>query len=493
MLSQTLSERDQYRWWVLGAVALGTFASVMTHGSVNVALPTIAAHFQTDLPVVQWVVIAETLTISALLLPMGRLSDLVGRKRVYVGGLMIFVAAAAIAGSSNSILLLVLSKVIQGAGAAMTQGTGMAMVTSVFPAEERGKGIGTHMSVVGAGGMAGPVIGGLLVSAFGWRSVFFINIPMGVIAITAAVLIMQQRLFFQERRGTKYDWLGAAMSTGALITFLLLMTNGYRAGWSSPPIVVAMFSFLVLLGAFIWWELRTPAPMLDLRLFTRRVFALGVLAGFVSFLGTSSVRFLMPFYLQGVLGYKPSQIGLIMLPTAITMTIMGPLAGRWSDRFGWRRFNVVGLALSATALYMISRLSVTSSLALVITAMVLQSAGTGLFNSPNNSSIFGAAERNRHGVVSALLNLVRNSANVTSVAVATTIVTATMVSMGSAPDLGNLQESGDTGAMNAFVSGLRLLYLIMGSVLLAGVVASFLKGKGAPLREEPVPVESAEE
>ena len=453
MLSRVLSDSPNYKWWVLAAVGFGTFASVMTHGSVNVALPTIAAHFDTDLPTVQWVVIAEALTISALLLPMGRLSDLVGRKRVYLTGLGIFVGAAALSGFSNSILLLILSKVVQGIGAAMTQGTGMAIVTSVFSENERGKGIGTHMSIVGTGGMAGPVLGGLIVGSLGWRWVFFINIPLGLVAIAGALLIMDRRMFFQERRGTRYDWLGAATSTGALVTFLMLMTNGYRVGWGSPPIVAAMLVFTALIGTFIWWELRSPAPMLDLRLFRRRVFAFGVLASFMSFLGTTSVRYLMPFYLQGVMGLRPSQVGLVMLPTAVTMTIMGPVAGRLSDRYGWRLFNVAGLTLAAIGLYAISRISVTSSLSLVIVATVLQSGGTGLFSSPNATSIFNAAESSKHGVVAALLTLVRNSANVSSVAVATTIVTAVMASMGYGPDLGDVRTAEDTGVLDAFVSG----------------------------------------
>ena len=476
MLSRRLSDSPNYKWWVLAAVGFGTFASVMTHGSVIVALPTIAAHFDTDLPTIQWVVIAEALTISALLLPMGRLSDLVGRKKVYLTGLAIFVGAAALAGFSNSILPLILAKVVQGMGAAMTQGTGMAIVTSIFPENERGKGIGTHMSIVGVGGMAGPVLGGLIVSGLGWRWVFFINIPLGLAAIAAALLIMDRRMFFQERRGTRYDWLGAAMSTAALVTFLLVMTNGYRAGWGSPPIVAAMLAFAGFIGTFIWWELRTPAPMLDLRLFRSRVFALGVVASFLSFLGTSSVRFLMPFYLQGVMGLRPSQVGLVLLPTAVTMTIMGPVAGRLSDRYGWRPFNVAGLTLAAIGLYAISRVTTTSPLSLVIVAMVLQSAGTGLFSSPNAMSIFNAAESRRHGVVAALLTLVRNSANVSSVAVATTIVAATMASMGYGPDLGDVRSGEDTGVLNAFVSGMRLLYTVMGSLLLVGIAVSFFKG-----------------
>ena len=327
MLSRALSDSPRYKWWVFGAVGLGSFTGVMSMGMINVALPTIAGHFETDLPTVQWVVIAQTLTVSALLLPMGRLSDMVGRKRVYIAGLLLLMVAAVLAASSTSVLMLVATRVIQGTGAAMTQGVGMAMVTSIFPEEERGKGLGTHMSVIGAGGMAGPVIGGLLVSVLGWRWVFLVNLPMAAIALIGAMLLVDSKLFFRERRGTRFDWPGAALSTAALVTFLMLMTNGYRLGWTSPLILLAAAALITLVAAFIAWELRAPAPMLDLGLFRRRVFSLGVSASFMSFLSTGSIRFIMPFYLQGVLGYNPGQVGLIMLPTAITMTIMGPIAG----------------------------------------------------------------------------------------------------------------------------------------------------------------------
>ena len=274
----------------------------------------------------------------------------------------------------------------------------------------------------------------------------------------------------------RFDWQGAALSTAALVTFLMLMTNGYRLGWGSPTIVGSAVLLVALVAGFIWWELRASAPMLDLSLFRRRVFSLGVLASFISFLSVASVRFMMPFYLQGVLGYKPSQVGLIMLPTAIAMTIMGPIAGRLSDRFGYRVFNVAGLILASAGIFMISRVSESTPVHLIIAALVIQSAGTGLFGSPNSASIFGAAQGNRHGVVSALLSLVRNSANVTSIAVATAVVSATMFSMGYAPDLGSVGEGDDLGLLRSFVSGMNLLYTAMGCLLLVGVVASFLKG-----------------
>ncbi len=476
MLSSSLSGSPHYKWWVFAAVGLGSFTGVMSFGTVNVALPTIASYFETDLPTVQWVVIAQTLTISALLLPMGRLSDMIGRKQVYVAGLLLLMGASVFAASSSNVLMLVLSRVVQGVGAAMTQGTGMAMVTSVFPEEERGKGIGSHMSVIGAGGMVGPVVGGFLVSTLGWRWVFLINLPLVSIALVGALLLMDSRLFFRERRGVRFDWPGAALSTGSLVTFLLLMTNGYRLGWGSPVIVVAGLLFVSMLIGFIWWEARSPAPMLDLSLFRRRVFSLGVLASFMSFLSVGSVRFLMPFYLQGVLGYRPGEVGLIMLPTAIAMTIMGPIAGRLSDRYGYRIFNVLGLTLASVGIFTISRVSETTHLGVVIAAMVAQSAGTGLFGSPNSASIFSAAESSRHGIVSALLSLVRNSANVTSIAVATAVVTATMVSMGYAPDLSGVGGEGSEGLSHSFVTGMNLLYAAMGCLLIVGAVASFLKG-----------------
>ncbi len=281
MLSHKVSRSPHYKWWVFAAVGLGSFTGVMTFGTVNVALPTIAGHFETDLPTVQWVVIAQTLTVSALLLPMGRLSDMVGRKQVYIVGLLLLMGASVFAATSSSVFMLVLSRVVQGMGAAMTQGTGMAMITSVFPEEERGKGIGTHMSVIGTGGMVGPVLGGFLVSTLGWRWVFLVNLPLASIALIGALLLMDSKLFSREGRGARFDWPGAAMSTAALVTFLLLMTNGYRLGWFSPTIVSAGALFVALLTGFIWWELRAPAPMLDLSLFKHRIFSLGVLASFI--------------------------------------------------------------------------------------------------------------------------------------------------------------------------------------------------------------------
>ena len=230
-----LVKSSNYKWWALSAIGVGTFSSVADHGSILVALPSISDHFETDLPTSQWVVIAFALTTSALLLPMGRFSDIVGRKQVYVAGFAVFLLGAAIAGTSTNITVLILARVIQGTGAAMTQGTGMAMIVSAFPGAERGKALGLHLSIVGTGGIAGPALGGLLVGALGWRWVFYGNMLLAVLSIVPAVLILQSlRPADEDGNRSAFDWPGAALSTGALVAFLIGMTAGPRFGWTSP-------------------------------------------------------------------------------------------------------------------------------------------------------------------------------------------------------------------------------------------------------------------
>ena len=218
----------------------------------------------------------------------------------------------------------------------MTQGTGMAMVTSIFPASERGKGIGSHASVVGTGGVMGPIAGGFLITALDWRWLFYINIFMGLATIIVVLLIIRSDVFRQDSRNRSYDYRGAALSTAVLLTFLLAVSNGTRMGWTSPPIILSLIGFVVFLVAFVRWELRSSSPMLDMTLFRSKVFSIGIGTNFMSFLGITSSRFLLPFYLQAALGYTPALVGFALLPNAASRIIMGPLSGRLSDRYGWR-------------------------------------------------------------------------------------------------------------------------------------------------------------
>ena len=212
-----LTRRPNYKYWVFGALAVGIFASVVDHGSINVALPTIAGKFQTDLPTIQWVVITYALTINALLLPMGRLSDLIGRKRVFIAGTFVMVLGAAMSGMSPTLEMLFPSRILQGVGAAMTQGTGMAIITAAFPANEKGRAIGLIMTTVGVGAVTGPAIGGLVVDSFGWRAVFFLTVPVEIISVAATLFVLRGWTEVRESGDSRLDWLGATLSAGILV------------------------------------------------------------------------------------------------------------------------------------------------------------------------------------------------------------------------------------------------------------------------------------
>ena len=288
-----------------------------------------------------------------------------------------------------------------------------------------------------------------------------------------------------------FDWPGAALSGLALLGFLLVVGNGDRQGWTSPIITFGGLTTVVLLAAFIWWELHTESPMLDLSLFRKKLVALGISASWLSFLGVSSARFMMPFYLQRVLEFEPRDVGLLLIPPAVCMVVIGPVSGRLSDRFGWQGLTVGGLVLSAMAWFTLAAsLSESSPVILIVGMLMAQSTGMALFASPNNSSILSAVERHQYGVTSALTQLVRNSASVTSIAIATTIVVATMGARGVEPSL----DAVSPAVADAFVAGLKWAFLVMGGLLVLGVGITIARGerpKQGPLeRQEPTGAEA---
>lgn len=490
---QRITSSPSYKWWAFWTIATGTFFSVVDHGSVLVALPGIESHFDASLESVQWVVVAYALVISVLLLPMGRLGDVVGRRRVYLTGTAIFVLASLGAALSTSLEMLVVMRVLKGIGAGMVQGCGMGMMIAAFPDSERGKALGTHLSVVGMGAIAGPAMGGFLVAWLGWQWVFLVNVPAGGLVLILAWLLLERGPGAgQYRRGegaSSFDWTGAAVSGVILLVLLLVVGNGNALGWRSTPVIVGGVAVVILAAAFVWWELRVRAPMLDLRLFANQVFGLGVAAAWLSFFGSSAARFMMPFYLQRVLLYAPEQVGLMMIPPALCMVLIGPFSGRLADRFGWRIPTVCGMVLTAAGAFVLAfALQERSPVWLVIATMMMQSSGNGIFNSPNSSSILSVVDRSRYGVVSALTQLVRNSANVVSVAVSTTVVVSTMATYGVEPKL----EAVNQEVATAFVDGLRWAFLMLGAALATGAAISLYRALSdwAGLRKTSVAAEA---
>ena len=346
------------------------------------------------------------------------------------------------------------------------------------------------MSVVGTGAIAGPAVGGLLVGAFGWQSVFFVNVPMGLLTILMSWLLLRSERDSAagDRAARRFDWPGAALSAAALLVLLLVVGNGHRLGWDSLAVLLGAALTVALAALFVWWELRTESPMLELRLFKRKLVAIGAAAAWLSFMGMSSSRFMMPFYMQRVLEISPRDVGLLLIPPALCMVLLGPVSGRLSDRFGWRALTVSGLSLSmVTSIVIAFSMSETSSVVFIVLMLMLQSSGMALFNSPNQSSLLGAVERSRYGVIASLTQLIRNSANVTSIAVATTVVVVTMATYGVEPSL----DAVSPDVAGAFVAGLKWAFLTMAAMLLVGVALAVIRGErqrpeaATPARSEP--------
>jgi len=481
-LPQSLTITSSHKWWVFSAVSIGHFVSVMDQTGLTVAIPPIANHFNATIPTVQWIVLGYILSISALLLPMGRIADLVGRKRIYILGFIIFTTGAAIASFSPNLGVLIALRMAQGVGTAMVQATSMAIVISTFPNEQRGRAIGLIITVVGLGAIVGPVVAGTMVGSFGWPSIFLLSVPLGILSIAIAALVLRQGEGQEAptSRLMDFDFAGATLSTAAMVGFLVILTFGQQVGWTSLIIITSSTGVLALSLGFIFWEIRISDPLIPLTLFKKARFSFGATASFLSFMSTTTIFFLMPFFLQQIQGYTPGQTGLVLITSAICMATVGPMAGRLSDRFGSKLFTVTGLSLSTTGFIVFSQLDQSTSLLIIVVGLLLSGSGMAMFSSPNSSSILGSVDRASYGVTTAFLNLIRNSANITGLALATTIVTATMASAGFEPSLSAVSAEGG-GVTLAFTRGLGFAFTV--AAVLSGTALILAATHGQPARQ----------
>jgi EmrB/QacA subfamily drug resistance transporter len=468
--SATSTTSDSYRWLAFATVAIGQFTTVIGNSGTAVALPRIADDLKLDLAVASWVMVAMALTISAVLLPMGRLSDIMGRKRVYLAGLLVMATGVTVSATSQNLPVLLAGRVIEGFGSAMVMTVAVAIITSVFPARELGKALGMNMFVIGLGAVSGPVVGGALVDIFSWRAIFVATGVVTVIGSVIALVVIDEARVRGESPVIKgrLDWPGIITSSAGLTILILSLTNGNRFGWDSPYIIGGFVTFFLVLAWFLRWEARIASPMIDLTIFRVSQFSWAVSGRFLGFLMNGPTYFLMPFYLQEITGRSASQAGLITMPLPVMMAIIGALAGRWSDRFGFRNFILAGLVLQFGTLTIFSTFDQGTPLALILPAMFVHGVGSGLWMAPNMSAAVGAVSRSAYGVAAAFLNLVRNTANVMAVAVAAAVVAGVMISRGVGSDLESVSENPSGPAGDAFVSGMHIVFRVL---LVSGVLA----------------------
>lgn len=417
--SSKLRTSVNYRWYILANVSLGTFMSTLDASLVSVALPSLSSDLQTKLSIIQWVITAYLLVITSLLPVFGRIADLVGRKRIYSIGFLMFALGSFLCGLATNIGFLIGARVIEAIGASMLMSNSNAIVTAAFPPQERGRALGLIGTVVALGSLSGPAIGGFLLELIHWRSIFFLNVPIGILGFLAAQVILP--LDKLQKNKETFDLWGALFFSVGMISLLFALSKGQDWGWKSSPILLGLILGTLLLMSFFLTENRVSHPMIDLTLFKNKPFLIGTLSGLLSFVALFTNNMLMPFYLQQILHFQPLFVGLVMTANPLAMAIVAPLSGRASDRIGPVFLTSTGLALTSLGLLYLTTVTSTSSAWAVIPGPLLMGIGNGMFQSPNNSSVMSSVPKAKLGIAGGINALVRNLGMVVGTALAVTL------------------------------------------------------------------------
>lgn len=402
------------KWFVLAAVGMGIFLGTVDGSIVNVALPTLVRELNTDFPTVQWVVLGYLLTQATLMLSIGRMGDMIGKKPIYTLGFITFTLGSVLCGLAPTVYWLIGFRVFQAIGAAMTFALGMAIVTEAFPPEERGRALGINGTVVSVGIVVGPTLGGVILDALTWNWIFFVNLPVGIIGTW---MVMRFVPDFKPKGKQQFDYWGAGALFVSLLALLLALTWGQGVGFTDMRVLGLFMVHLIFLAVFVLIELKTTEPMVDLRIFRNRLFSINLLSGFLSFLAIAGTIILIPFYLENVLGYGTRETGLLLATVPILLGVIAPVSGSLSDRFGTRPITVIGLAVLVAGYYAMSTLDMATSAAGFVLRFVPIGLGMGIFQSPNNSAVMGSVPRERLGIASGLLSLTRSLGQTTGIAV----------------------------------------------------------------------------
>jgi EmrB/QacA subfamily drug resistance transporter len=517
------------KWWTLIAVSVAIFMLLLDITVVNVALPDIQRSLHSSFSDLQWVVNAYALTLAAFLLTSGSVADLIGRRRVFVTGLVVFTTASAVCGLSTTPLMLNLARAVQGTGGAMMFATALALIAEAFHGKERGTAFGVFGAVTGGAVAVGPVLGGVITSGIGWEWIFFVNVPIGVIAVFIALTRVADS---RDPDATGVDWPGLVTFSGSLFLLVYALVQGNEKGWGSTEIVAFLIGAAVLMALFVVVEHRQSRPMLDLALFRRPAFSGASIVAF-TLSGSFFAMFLyLTLYIQDVLGYSPLQAGLRFLPSTLLSFVVAPIAGKLSVRVPVRLLLGCGLVLIGIGLLTMTVIDASSSWTALIPGFVLAGAGVGLVNPPLASTAVGVVPAERSGMASGINSTFRQVGIATGIAglgavfqhSVTRGTTTALLASGHAREiastahghLGTLLESGEVtqiarslspSARTAldhsyrvgFTGAFTTIALIAAMVALVGAVLAFVLVRSRdfvsagelPAAREPEPVASA--
>ena len=450
----------QSRQAALLVTTVGSFLTPFMGSSIAIALPSIGRDLAMDAILLGWVATTYILASVMFLVPIGRIADIYGRKRIFTCGMITYTAASLLSAISTSAAMLISFRVLQGIGGAMVFSTGVAILTSVFPPQERGRVLGIYAAAVYIGLLVGPFVGGLLTQHLGWRSIFWINVPLGLLMI--ALIFWKLKGEWAEAKGEKFDFVGSIIYSLMLIAIMYGFTM-------LPEMTGAVLILAGALGivAFLKWENRVEHPVLNTSLFRKnRVFALSNLAAFINYSATFAVGFLMSLYLQYIKGLTPQNAGLVLVASPVIQAIFSPIAGRLSDRIEPRIVSSVGMGIVVIGLILFIFLDMTTSLWYIIAGLIILGFGFALFASPNTNAVMSSVEKKSYGIASATVATSRQLGMVFSMG---------MVMMIFAVHIGRVQITPEY--YPDFLSSVNTAFSIFAVLCFGGVFASIARGK----------------
>jgi len=400
-----LVTEENSRWWTLGAMCFALFMVMLDNTVVNVSLPSIQRDLHASLSSLEWTVNAYTLTFAVLMVTGGRLGDIFGRRKMFLFGVVVFGLSSVAIGLAPNDAALVAFRAVQGVGAAFMMPATLSIITQAFPPHQRGMAIGTWAGVSALALAIGPVIGGFLTEDVSWRAIFFINPPIAAIAVAVALFAAHESR--DDTVGKSVDYLGIGALTVGLTALVLALVEGNSWHWGSPRILGLFAVAIVALAAFVAIERRVKAPMIDFAFFRSRTSLGANLVGFIVTFAMFAQFFFVTIYMQNILHYSPLQTGLRFLPSTLVIIVMGPLAGRLTDRIGPRPLMTVGLVVVAGAILSQSRITTHSSYGVLLPGFILMGIGMGLVMSPMSTAAMNAVDRTKAGAASGVLSMSR--------------------------------------------------------------------------------------
>ncbi len=444
----------------LPALLVATLASFFTPfmaSAINIALPSIGLEFRADAILLSWIPTAYLLAAAVFAVPFGRIADIYGMKKIFTYGIIVFTVATLLSGVAPSVTSLIAFRILQGIGSAMIFVTGLAIITSVYPPKERGKAIGINIASVYIGLSMGPVLGGILTQYLGWRSIFYVIIPLGLLVIALTALKVKGE--WAECKGEKFDTSGSVIYGIALI----MLMYGFSILPGETGIILLILGIIGIL-AFTLFELRVQNPVFEVRLFKNITFGFSSLAALINYSATFAVVFLLSLYLQYIKGLDPQFAGIILVAQPAVMAITAPVAGRLSDRFSPGLIASIGMAVTAISLFCFIFLDNNSSLEFIIMVLLVLGFGLGMFSSPNTNAIMGSVKKRFYGIASATVGTMRLIGQMLSMGVAMLIFSIF---------IGNVQIV--PGNYPALLTSIQIVFTIFTILCVIGIFASLAR------------------